>query len=68
MTVRMLTTEEVADLFRVSTAQMKRWAVLYPRQLGAVKRTPRGAWLWPEDKARNALESGLVDEREDLPA
>ena len=64
---RMLTTEEVADLFRVSTAQMKRWAVKYPRQLGAVKRTPRGRWLWPEDLARAALVRGLVDERE-VPA
>lgn len=58
----MLTTEEVADLFRASTSQVKRWAVLYPIQLGAVKRTPRGAWLFPEDKARAALVSGLVDE------
>lgn len=62
MDERMLTTEEVADLFRVSTAQMKRWAVRYPKQLGAVKRTPRGRWLWPESKARNALAAGLVDE------
>lgn len=59
---RMLTTEEVAHLFRISASQAKRWAVLYPRQLGAVKRTPRGAWLWPADKAHAALSAGLVDE------
>lgn len=58
----MLTTEEVAHLFRVSTSHMKRWAVLYPKQLGAVKRTPRGQWLWPADKVRAALSAGLVDE------
>ena len=58
----MLTTEEVADLFRCSTAQAKRMAVRYPTQLGAVKRTPRGAWLWPEDKVAAALSKGLVEE------
>lgn len=58
----MLTTEEVADLFRVSAAQVKKWAVLYPNQLGAVKRTQRGAWLFPDDKVRDALAKGLVDE------
>lgn len=58
----MLTTEEFAELFRVSTAQAKRYAVLYPRQLAAVKRTPRGAWLFPVHKAHNALLKGLVDE------
>lgn len=60
--VAMLTTEEAARLFRVSTAQMRRLAVLYPIQLGAVKRTPRGVWLFPEDKARAAVEVGLTDE------
>jgi hypothetical protein len=60
----MLTTEEVANLFRVSTAHVKRWAVLYPKQLGAVKRTPRGAWLFPDDLVRAALVNGLVDETE----
>lgn len=59
---RMLTTGEVADLFRCSTAVAKRMAVRYPRQLGAVKRTPRGPWLWPEDKVVAALSAGLVDE------
>lgn len=58
----MLTTKEVADLFRCSTAQAKRYAVLYPMQLGAVKRTQNGAWLFPEDKVRAALASGLVEE------
>lgn len=58
----MLTTEEAACLFRCSTAKMKRMAVQYPNQLGAVKRTPRGVWLFPEDKAREALAKGLVEE------
>lgn len=57
-----LTTRQIADLFGVSTAQVKRWAVFYPQQLGAYKRTPRGVWLFPEDKAHAAFERGLVDE------
>jgi hypothetical protein len=60
----MLTTEEVAGLFRCSTAHVKRMAVRYPIQLGAVKRTPRGAWLWPEDKVAAALLAGLVEEED----
>jgi hypothetical protein len=66
--MRMLTTEEVAKLFRVSTATAKRYAVLYPRQLGAVKQTPRGKWLWPEDKTNAALIRGLIAETEEDPA
>lgn len=58
----MLTTEEASRLFRCSTAQMRRLAVLYPTQLGAVKRSPRGAWLFADDKVRDALANGLVDE------
>jgi len=61
----MLTTDEVAQMFRVSPAQAKRWARLYPRQLGAVKLTPRGQWRWPESKAAAALSNGLVDETGD---
>lgn len=59
---RMLTTEEVAALFRVSPATAKRWARRYPRQLGAVKLTPGGQWRWPESKATAALTVGLVEE------
>lgn len=62
MTERMLTTEEFAKLLGVSTAQAKRWAVLYPQQLRAVKQTPRGRWRFPESNARAALEKGLTDE------
>lgn len=59
---RMLTTREVAALFRISRAQANRWASRYPRQLGAVKLTPRGPWRWPESRATAALTRGLTDE------
>lgn len=62
MDERILTTDEVAAMFRISRTQALRWAKLYPRQLGAVKLTPRGRWNWPESKATAALASGLVDE------
>lgn len=59
---RMLTTEQAAELLGISVAQAKRWAVAYPRQLGAVKATPRGRWRFPESKAIAALAEGLKDE------
>lgn len=65
---RMLTTDEVAAMFRVGRAQVNRWARKYPRQLGAVKVTPRGPWRWPESMAVAALAKGLVDESEEVPA
>lgn len=63
---RVLTTDEVADLFRVSPAQVKRWAAdpRYRRQLGAFKTTPRGHYRYPEGKVRKALACGLVDDEE----
>lgn len=56
----MLTTDEVAVMFRVSPATVKRWARRYPVQLGAVKLGWQ--WRWPESKANAALVEGLRDE------
>lgn len=64
----MLTTEEVAAMFRVGRAQVNKWARKYPRQLGAVKTTPGGQWRWPESKAVAALSRGLHDESGEVPA
>lgn len=68
---RMLTTEEFAELHRISRAQATRWARRYPRQLGAVRQTPRGPWRFPRDKAVAALVHGLsveADEEEEVRA
>lgn len=61
---RMLTTEEVAALFRVSGATVRRWALRYPQQFAPVKITPgrQGQWRWPERKAQAALVAGLHEE------
>lgn len=61
---RLLNTEEVAHLFRVSVAQVKRWAgdPRYQRQLGAFKTTPRGHYRFPEAAVRVALSVGLRED------
>jgi hypothetical protein len=66
VTDRMLTTDEFADLFRIDRSTANRWAKVYPRQLGAVKLTPRGQWRWPEGKALAALAKGLSDETREV--
>lgn len=54
----LLTTAEVAALFRLTPKQANRWAVKYP-QLGAWRAGPRAPWRWPESKVRAALADGL---------
>jgi hypothetical protein len=64
----MLTTEEFAAMHRIGRAQATRWARQYPRQLGAVRQTPRGPWRFPEGKAVAALIAGLAEEEEEVRA
>jgi pimeloyl-ACP methyl ester carboxylesterase len=58
----MLTTGELADLFRITPKRAREWARLYPKQLTPVRKTPHGALLWPRDKALAALATGLHEE------
>lgn len=58
----LLTTREVAAMFRVSTTQVLRWASKYPRQLGAVRVTPKGPYRFSASKVAAARSEGLQDE------
>lgn len=62
---RLLTTIEFAAMFRISRVTANRWALRYPKQLGAIKmgRT----WRWPESKAKAALINGLHEETTATP-